>query len=217
MDDESQMLVTVLIADSQPIVRAGFVASLPTYKIKIIGNVDVPENIINCHVELQPDVLILGLYWNDTSVGLSVAEALLEKSPGAQIIFLGPSGRESIIKQCYKIGAMSFIPKETSIKDIATVILEVKRGKIYFTPDIANFLANISVMGGQSPKDLLGLREFHVFMLMAKGFTATEIAKSMDLSIKTITNTSVMIKSKINLDRQIDITRIAIKNGLLDP
>jgi DNA-binding NarL/FixJ family response regulator len=90
-------------------------------------------------------------------------------------------------------------------------------GKLYFLPQIAERLANLSVRGDVSPQSQLDGRGLEIFKLMAEGLTNAEIADKLNLSTKTISNISQSVKEKLGVHRQAYITKLAVKHGLIEP
>jgi DNA-binding NarL/FixJ family response regulator len=90
-------------------------------------------------------------------------------------------------------------------------------GKLYFLPQIAERLANLSVRGDASPQSQLDQRGLEIFKLMAEGLTNAEIAEKLNLSTKTISNISQSVKEKLGVHRQAYITKLAVKHGLIEP
>jgi DNA-binding NarL/FixJ family response regulator len=84
-------------------------------------------------------------------------------------------------------------------------------------PRIAERLASMAVKGDVSPQSLLDGRSLEIFTLMAEGLTNAEIAERLDVSSKTISNASQAIKDKLGVHRAADITRLAVRYGLLQP
>jgi len=73
------------------------------------------------------------------------------------------------------------------------------------------------VRGDVSPQSQLDERGLEIFKMMAEGLTNAEIAERLNLSTKTISNTSQSIKEKLGVERQAHITRLAVKYGLIEP
>jgi DNA-binding NarL/FixJ family response regulator len=72
------------------------------------------------------------------------------------------------------------------------------------------------VQKDRSPQTLLDKRALAIFTLIAEGLTNAEIAEKLDISIKTVSNTSQLIKEKLDVTRQADITKMALKFGLIE-
>ena len=82
-------------------------------------------------------------------------------------------------------------------------------------PRIAEKLASMVVGAEIIPTEILDNRELEIFIMMAKGMNNAEIAEQMELSIRKISMISADVKQKLNLYRQADLTKKAIKFGLI--
>lgn len=217
MKTDSQAPVTVLLADDHPIVRAGFATSLISYGINVLGDgVGIAAEVISEYMRLKPDVLVLDIRFGEALTGLDVAADLLKQFPSAKIVFLSQFNQDSIIKRTYQIGGKAFITKDCEPEELAHAIKQAKVSQLYFLPKVAERLANLSVVGDHSPETILQEREMQIFKLMAQGLTIVEIAEALNLSVKTISNTSQSIKEKLEIHRPAEITRLAIRHGLIE-
>ena len=94
-------------------------------------------------------------------------------------------------------------------------IQQAYSGNVYITTEISDRLARMSVGVDLTPQSLLDEREMIVFKMMAEGYTNVEMAEKLNLSAKTISNTSQSVKDKLGISRPAEITRLAIRQGLL--
>ena len=167
--------------------------------------------------DLQPGVLVLDIRFGTELTGLDAARSLLSTYPAANIVFLTQFDQDSLIKEAYRLGARAFVTKDCDPADLATAVRHAHEGKLYFLPQIAERLANLSVRGDVSPQSQLDQRGLEIFKLMAEGLTNAEIADRLNLSTKTISNISQSVKEKLGVHRQAYITRLALKHGLIEP
>lgn len=209
--------IRVLLADDHPLLLAGFTMSLGTHGIEVVGQTGVPEDVVSQYRQLNPDVVVLDIRFGDKLTGLDVARAVLEKFRDAKIVFLSQFDQDNLIKEVYRLGARAFITKGCDPLQLATAIKRAHEGELYFLPRVAERLAYLSIQGDTSPQSLLDAREIEVFIYMAQGMTNAEIADKLDLSIKTISNISQTVKEKLGIHRAADITRLAVKHGLIEP
>lgn len=209
--------IRVLLADDHPLIMMGFTMSLTDHGIKVIGQASTPEDAMKQYQELLPDVLVLDMRFGEKLSGLDTAKNVLQRFPGAKIIFLSQFDQDCLIKETYRLGGHAFVTKSCDPIQLATAIQRVHEGELYFPPKVAEKLAALSVRGDVSPQSQLEAREIEIFKLMAQGLTNTEIAEELTLSAKTISNTSQTIKEKLGIHRPADITRLAVKHGLIEP
>jgi DNA-binding NarL/FixJ family response regulator len=209
--------IRVMLADDHPIVMTGFAMSLAGVGMDVVGQAKTPDEATAMYAELKPDVAVLDIRFGTELTGLDAARALLAAYPAASIVFLTQFDQDSLIKEAYRLGARAFVTKDCDPADLATAVRHANEGKLYFLPQIAERLANLSVRGDVSPQSQLDPRGLEIFKLMAEGLTNAEIAERLDLSTKTISNISQSVKEKLGVHRQAYITRLAVKHGLIEP
>ena len=217
MKPEQTKSIRVVLADDHPLLLSGFARSLADYGIEVIGQTGTPEDAVNKYRELMPDVLVLDIRFGEKLTGLDAAKEVLKQFPDAQIVFLSQFDQESLIKEAYRLGGRAFITKSCDPAQLAVAITRVHGGELYFLPQVAQRLANLAIRGDTSPQALLETREVGVFILMAQGLTNVEIAGRLGLSPKTISNISQTVKEKLGIHKAAEITRLAVKHGLIEP
>ena len=209
--------IRVLLADDHPIVMTGFAMSLSATGMEVAGQAKSPDEAQQMFAALQPDVLVMDIRFGTELTGLDAARNILQQYPKARIVFLSQFDQDSLIKETYRLGARAFVTKDCDPADLANAVRHAHKDKLYFLPQIAERLANLSVRGDVSPQSQLDQRGLEIFKLMAEGLTNAEIAEKLNLSTKTISNISQSIKEKLGVDRQAYITKLAVRHGLIDP
>lgn len=209
--------IRVLLADDHPIVMTGFAMSLAAEGMDVVGQAKTPQEAVDQYVAFRPDVAVLDIRFGAEMTGLDAAKHILEKHPDAQIVFLSQFDQDALIKETYRLGAKAFVTKDCDPADLAVAVQRASQGELYFMPQIAERLANLSVRGDASPQTLLDARSLEIFTLMAEGLTNVEIAERLDLSQKTISNISQAVKEKLGIHRPALITKLAMKHGLIEP
>jgi two-component system invasion response regulator UvrY len=209
--------IRVLLADDHPLIVAGFGMALAGQHIEVVGEAFTPDEVIRSYRHLMPDVLVLDIRFGEKMSGMHVAKEVLRAFPDATIVFLSQFDQDNIIKESYRLGGRAFVTKDCTAECLASAIHTAHRGDLYFLPEVAERLARLAICGDMSPQSLLEPREIEIFTLMAQGLTNHEIAARLALSPKTISNSSQGIKEKLGIDRAADITRLAVKHGLIEP
>lgn len=217
MSKSQEKKIRVLLADDHPIVMTGFAMSLESEGIEVVGQVKTPQDALAQYALLRPDVFILDIRFGAELTGLDVAREIFEHEPNARIIFLSQFDQDALIKETYKLGGRAFITKDCDPADLAGAVRRAFAGELYFLPVIAERLANLSVRGDGSPQSKLDERGLEIFRLMADGLTNAEIAEKLDLSLKTISNISQLIKDTLGVHRPALLTKLAVKHGLIEP
>jgi DNA-binding NarL/FixJ family response regulator len=206
-----------MLADDHPIIMAGFSTSLAGAGMEVVGQARSPDEAVAMFDATRPDVTVLDIRFGAGLSGLDAARTILTAHPQARIVFLSQFDQDSLIKETYRLGAKAFVTKDCDPADLANAVRQAYAGKLYFLPQIAERLANLSVQGDVSPQSQLDQRGLEIFKLMAEGLTNAEIAEKLNLSTKTISNISQSIKEKLGVDRQAYITKLAVRHGLIEP
>ncbi|MCU6500207.1 response regulator transcription factor [Rugamonas sp. A1-17] len=209
--------IRVMLADDHPIVMTGFAMSLEGQGLHVVAQARTPEEALEQYQRHKPDVAVLDIRFGDQLTGLDVARQILAQSPDAAIVFLSQFDQDSLIKETYRLGGRAFMTKDCDPADLAAAVRRAHDGELYFLPQIAERLANLSVRGDASPQSQLDERALEIFTLMAEGLTNAEIAEKLDVSTKTISNISQAVKEKLGVHRPAYITRLAVKYGLIEP
>lgn len=209
-------LIRVLLADDHPLIMTGFAMALADHGVEVVGQVGTPEEVVQKYRELIPDVLVLDIRFGTSLTGFDAAKEVFSKFPNANIVFLSQFDQDILIKESYRLGGRAFVTKACDPKQLAVAIQSACNGEQYFLPEVAQRLAQMAIRGDMSPQSQLDAREIEIFTLMAQGLTNAEIADKLNLSPKTISNTSQMVKEKLGIHRAADITLMAVKHGLIE-
>jgi DNA-binding NarL/FixJ family response regulator len=119
----------------------------------------------------------------------------------------------SLIRQ----GASGYLNKECDPQEIVNAIRVISLGKRYITPSVAELLAQqLNRPQDMASHEQLSEREFQVFLKLAKGETAGDIAKALSLSVKTVSTYRTRVMEKMSLSSNSDLTYYALKNKLID-
>ncbi len=209
--------IRVLVADDHPLISGGMAVALRPHGVEVVGHAETAEAVLPKYRETKPDVLVLDLRFGPRPAGLEVAKQLLAREPQARIIFYSQFDQDEVIREAYRLGALAYITKDTLPAVLAQALESAHAGRTYFLPGIAERMALLGVRGDDSPRSKLDDREIEVFTHLAQGLTNNEIAEILKLSSKTISTISQAIKTKLGVQRPAEITRLALKHGMIEP
>ena len=114
-------------------------------------------------------------------------------------------------------GASGYLNKECDPIEIVEAIRTISLGRRYLTPTVAELLAQqLNRKEDVPPHEQLSEREFQVFLKLARGETAGNIADQLSLSVKTVSTYRTRLMEKMGLTANSDLTYYALKNGLID-
>ncbi len=209
--------IRVLIADDHPLIVEGLATALARFGISVVAHVHAANELLAAYDRAAPDVVVLDIRFGEAASGLDAARAVLAKHPQAAIVFYSQFDQDELVREAYRLGGLGFVTKNQEAALLAEAVNFASRRETFFLPEIANRLALMGVRGDDSPMAKLDAREMEVFRRIAQGQTNVEIAESMELSPKTISNVSQAIKERLGVHRPADIARLALRHKLIEP
>jgi len=206
---------TMIIVDDHAILRAGLKALIQEHqeKFNIIEEASNGAEAIEKIKKLQPDIVILDISLPDVS-GLDLIDPIKKSASKTKVLILSMFEDETMIVKALKMGANGFIPKRLAYNELIEALETVSNTDDTYIPSC---LAK-TVLRGMLNKEKgakLSTRESQVLRYTALGYGNKEIAKKLNLSVKTIETYKLRISEKINAQRKSDLVKYAIKEGLL--
>jgi two-component system, NarL family, response regulator LiaR len=218
------MTIKVLIVDDHMVVREGLRMLLrPRYGIQVIGEAVDGEEAIQIYSQLKPDVVLMDLIMPRKD-GIYATSEILAADPHAKILILTSSAEDSKIVSAIQAGALGYILKDTSAKELLHAIEEVNKGNLSLQASIAQKLSNhlqakqseIETAPATPLQETLTSRELEVARLIAQGMSNRQIATHLFLSEITVrTHVSNALK-KLELGSRTQLALFAVRNGLID-
>ncbi|MDD2717384.1 MAG: response regulator transcription factor [Candidatus Wallbacteria bacterium] len=215
------MAIDVIIADDHAIVRAGIksVIEKKAIDIRVIGEASNGEELLKLARTSPADVYILDISMPLLN-GIQAVSEILKINPQSKVIILSMHDSRSFVEKALQAGAKGYILKDNASEEIVPGIREVTSNRFYLSPPISNFIVegflNRDSQAGKNSNELT-LREREVLQLIAEGFSNKEIASRMRLALNTVNAHRKNIMEKLNIHKQADLIRYAIKEGLVEP
>jgi DNA-binding NarL/FixJ family response regulator len=168
-------------------------------------------------IKSQPcDVVLLDITMPNKT-GLDVLKQLHAESPRLPILVLSMHAEDQYAARVLRAGAAGYLTKDSGPGKIVQAIRKVVHGGKYVSLALAERLvADLAVDRSKAPHEVLSDREYQVLCLISSGKSVTDIAAELKLSVKTISTYRVRILEKLNLKNNAELTRYAIKEGLVD-
>jgi two-component system response regulator NreC len=207
----------IIIADDHAIVREGLVALLEGEPdITVVGQGDSGGSALSLALEHRPDLALLDITMPDMN-GLEATRQIKIEVPEVMVLILTMHEEEAFFFEALRAGASGYLLKGAHSEELLTALRVVREGGVYLTPDLAGELVQDYLIRNPEPSldDLLTSREQDVLTLIAQGFTNTEIAEQLTLSINTIKTHRSRIYNKLDLHDRASLVGYALKRGLL--
>jgi len=210
-------IVKVAIVDDHAIVRAGLRQFLSEMvDLRVVGEASSGREAIDLVRNTEIDVLIMDLSMPGQS-GIDALAMIRAKAPDVGILILSGYPEEQYAVNLIRQGASGYLNKECEPMEIVNAIRTIALGRRYISPSVAELIAQqLNRKEGSAAHDLLSEREFQVFLKLAKGETAGEIANALSLSVKTVSTYRTRLMEKMGLTSNSDLTYYALKNKLID-
>ncbi|MFZ4287451.1 response regulator [Variovorax sp. HJSM1_2] len=210
-------MIKIGIVDDHAIVRSGLRQFFSEQvDLRVVGEAASGREAIDLVRNEEMDVLLMDLSMPGQS-GLDVLAMIRAKAPDLAILILSGYPEEHYAMNLIRQGASGYLNKECDPSEIVNAIRTVSLGRRYITPAVAELLAQQINRKGDAPAhEQLSEREFQVFLKLAKGETAGDIADALSLSVKTVSTYRTRLMEKLNLTTNSDLTYYALKNKLID-
>ncbi|MEM7468252.1 MAG: response regulator transcription factor [Pseudomonadota bacterium] len=207
----------VLLVDDHAVVRMGYKTLMETTgEVEIVAELSSGEEAIRVFGDIKPQVTVMDLSLPGVS-GLEAIRRIVTKYPDAKVLAFSMHEDLVFVEQALQAGAIGYISKSSAPTILVDAVKSVADGSIYLDPDIAQRLAFHKARGKTSPMAELSPREFEICSMLASGMQSNEIAEKLSLSAKTIANYTTQLKSKLDVNSIAELTRLAIRHGIVEP
>jgi DNA-binding NarL/FixJ family response regulator len=209
--------IRVLIADDHAIVREGMKQiAMADRSIVVAGETSTADETLR-KVQSEPfDVVVLDLSFPDRS-GLEIIADIKRARPSVAVLVLSMEPQAEFAMRCLRAGASSYLEKRAAPEQLVRAIRRLAEGKKYLSGEFAQQLVigEIHHPNAEHPHDLLSPREFEVFLSIARGKPAREIAADFGLSVKTVNNHRAHILEKLRIKSTAELVRYAMRHQLI--
>ena len=205
----------ILLVDDHAVVRAGFKTLLENQgDMSVIAEAESGEAACRQFIEHGPDVVIMDLSMPGVG-GIEAIRRIVSRQSAARVLVFSMHEDTLFVEQALQAGARGYIGKSSAPVVLVEAVRQIASGNIYIDPDIAQRLAFQKTKGTDSPFQALTTREFEIVCLLAEGLSVNAIANRLALSYKTVANYATQIKSKMEVSTTSELTRLAIRHGLV--
>jgi DNA-binding NarL/FixJ family response regulator len=214
------LVTRVLVADDHALVRKGLKLVLSAESdLDVVAEAADGEDAIRRALQNDIDLAILDISM-PRKTGLQAARELGRRRPELRILILSMYGNEQFLFEALKAGASGYVLKSEADDDIVAACRAAMRGEPFLYPSAVHALIRDLITRANErgeELELLTPRELEVLKLIAEGNSSKEIATTLVLSIKTVESHRANILSKLGMRDRVDLTRYAIRRGLIEP
>ncbi len=212
------MNIRVLLVEDHRMVREALREVLSKEPdLEVVGEAGDARDGLEQARSLSPDVIVLDIRLPDLN-GIEVAERLRDSGSTAKIVALSAFSDKRFVTEMLRSGASGYVTKSAAGTELVSAIRAVAGGHGYFSPDIAaTLVADVRERSTDSKEQPLARREREVLRLIAEGERSTEIATQLNIAVATVEVHRRNISRKLGLHTVAELTRYAIREGIVSP
>ena len=207
--------LSILLADDHPALREGLRSLLSSREdFEIQGEVASGEQAYTWYRASRPDIVVLDLSMNGCG-GLEALRRIIQFDPRARILVYTVHTSEAMLARALALGALGYVTKGNTIDVLIDGLREVAQHRGFVSPDMMHAMVRQHAGHERPLVEQLSDREFQILLLTAQGDDVRACAKSLNLSEKTVSNYLTQIKAKLQVANTAELTRLAIRVGLV--
>jgi DNA-binding NarL/FixJ family response regulator len=208
-------MTAILLVDDHAIVREGYRAVLQRQPgLRVAAEAADGAEAYRLYKEVRPDLVIMDLAMPGIG-GVEAIRRIRQWDGSARTLVFTMHQNAAFAVQAIRAGARGYVTKTSPPEALVQAVFDVLAGRIALSPDIDHELALSRLADEAAAADILTPREFEVLRLLLAERTNDEIAGLLHLSPKTVANLHTLIKGKLGVGSDIELVRLALRQGLL--
>ena len=214
------LVTRILVADDFPIVRSGLRKVLDSKPdLEVVAEAEDGAEAVDKALSEDVHLAILDVSM-PRMTGIQAAAELHKRKPEISVLMLSMHDSDQFLFESLKAGASGYVLKSGADNDIVDACRAAMRGESFLYPSaIAALVRDYVERGGRGEEqfDVLTPRELEVLKLIAEANTSKEIAEQLFISVKTVERHRQNILEKLGMSDRVELTRYAIRRGLIQP
>ena len=208
--------ITIMLVDDHAIVREGYRSLLQKQEnMEVIAEASDGAQAYLHYKEYQPDIVIMDISMPKQG-GLQAISRIKQLDNTAKILVFSMHQNPSFAVQATRAGALGYVTKSSEPDVLIRAINDVNQNKYTLSADIAQALALEKLGTDTTALDQLTVREFEILRMLVEATSTQNIAESLNISPKTVANAHYIIKKKLNVNSDIELTHLAIKMNIIN-
>lgn len=201
--------VRIMLVDDHPLVRDGLRARLEAVPhFRVVAEAGSGPEALASVDTAQVDLVLMDITMRDGG-GIEATAQLGSSHPDIAVLILSMHDKLEYVSQAMQAGARGYVLKDAPGKDIVLAIDTVMAGGIYYSAPVARQLARPG-----APDNQLTTREQEVLRHLANGESNKQIARALDLSVRTVETHRLNIKRKLGIEGQAELIKFAVQHAL---
>jgi DNA-binding NarL/FixJ family response regulator len=208
--------ITIMLVDDHAIVREGYRSLLQKQQnMSVIAEANDGMQAYIQYKEYQPDITVMDISMQGQG-GLEAISRIKQFDSSAKILVFSMHQNPSFAMQATRAGALGYVTKSSDPEVLIRAIFDVQQNKYTLSADIAQALALEKLGTDASALDQLTVREFEILRMLVEATPTQTIAETLNISPKTVANAHYIIKRKLGVNSDIELTHLAIKMNIIN-
>lgn len=200
--------IRVLLVDDHPLVREGIAARLGSEPgIEVVGEAGDAASALACVPTLRPAIVLTDIGMKGVS-GIELTRRLLALDPSLRVLVLSMYDSADYAQQALAAGARGYVLKDSPSAEIVAALRSVAAGGTFLSPALAQRLFRPAPARNQ-----LSEREQQILALLAQGRSSKQIARTLDIGVRTVETHRQAIRRKLDLAGQAELIRYAVEHA----
>jgi DNA-binding NarL/FixJ family response regulator len=210
-------MTRILIADDHEVVRSGLRAVLEAQPgWEVVAEAADGKDAVGKAAATKPDVAVLD-YMMPLINGAEATRQIRARLPQTEVLIYTIHEDERLIAELLRAGARGYVLKSDFSGQLLNAIYSLAEHKPYFAATVSEALLGSFLTPQRGDRACLDDGERTVVQMIADGHTNRQVAKRLEISLKTVENRRRVIMSKLHLSSAAELVLYAIRNGLVDP
>jgi len=213
----------ILIADDHELIRRGVRTLLEAEPgWKVVAEASDGQEALEKAKETKPEIVVLDIGMPRLS-GLEAARRLKRTLPQIKVLMLTMHDSERLAWEVLNAGALGYVTKSDTARDLIIAIEALRRDKTFFTPKVDRIILDSFLDGASSKRakemqgEQLTSRQREIVQLLAEGKTSKEVSALLNLSVKTVETHRANIMRRLSCHSVSDLVRYAVRNNIVQP
>ncbi|HLT81311.1 MAG TPA: response regulator transcription factor [Cyclobacteriaceae bacterium] len=207
--------IRLLLADDHPLIREGIRSLLGAHeRLRVAGEAEDGQSLIDEYKRLQPDVVLADIKMPGAT-GLEALRQLVAEFPDIRFIVLTMHEEREYVINALQLGASGYVMKNAERDELVKAIITVHEGGRYFSPEVANILADAVSRNTAPVPPEVSPREKEVLDLVAHGLSTKQVADKLGISTRTVETHRINMLKKLKVSNTAELIRKAIELNII--
>lgn len=204
-------IIRIMLVDDHPLVRDGLRARLEAMMhLRVVAEAGSADEALAQAAGVAVDLVLMDINMRGTN-GIEATAQFRARFPAIAVLILSMHDKLEYVGQAMQAGARGYVLKDAPGKDIVRAIDTVMAGGVYYSEALARKLVRPRL-----PDQQLTVREQEVLNQIAAGHSNKQIARALDLSVRTVETHRLNIKRKLGIEGQAELIKYAVEQAKFD-